>query len=107
MAKTITVTIGDDQTIEVVNEEGQKIQLKGLVLFGGDAVLGGSVAIAYGCAADAAWGTAVHADNPQLGRFFAHLLARLDKSYATRQNYEVNIDEIEEMWQDDEEVTTH
>lgn len=105
MSKVITLVVSEDEkTIEVTNSNGEKIQVQGITLFGGDAQLGCALAIGYGCAADAAWATAFHRNDPRLCRYFAHLLAHMDPAIFNRQ---INAEEILQMWEeeDEEEIT--
>jgi hypothetical protein len=102
----------EEENIHITDKEGNTIDVKGLIIFGGDASNGTVVVMGHGASADAAWAAGSFYSRPSLKSFYhqmvAHILRQMDNDTAGKFismfNQHLNEDEIEEMWHDEEPV---
>ena len=96
----------EDESVTILRPDGSKCDLKGVVLFGADAELGASVALCFGCSADAAWGSAFQYRNPELKNYWVQLTAHIIKQIDPKLlRNEVTPDEILNRWEKEEKIT--
>ena len=105
--KEIHILVDEESGIITVFDGDKKITLKGVIVFGADAELGASIALAYGCSADCAWGAAVQYQNRELRTFWSQLSAHIVKQIDPRLLLQtITPEEIETKWAENDNKKT-